>query len=198
MSELDDLRRSIPDPIGVIRELRRKLERQESNWEPLAAKLSPSIPSTETMPSETFDDIRWLLGEPRFLREEDSWLLVDLLRTQWDWMLPEQRDALRGPLTRAFDAFAASTGAFVISEILGERYCDSAALEVLSTLGRGASLPAKALVPHGLEVLAMSTQDQALRAKAVATLRDLASDEVEDVQSEARLALAHLDKAGTG
>ena len=55
-----------------------------------------------------------------------------------------------------------------------------------------ATLPARELVPHGIEYLAKSTQDESLRAKAVGELRELKQSGSEAVQNEALISLQRL------
>jgi hypothetical protein len=86
-------------------------------------------------------------------------------------------------------------GAFVIGELLGGRYGDQAALDALSKLAGAASMPARALVPHGLEVLARNTTNVELRRRAILVLRRLEKDKTEELRSEASLALRKIGDA---
>ncbi|EPX57645.1 PBS lyase HEAT repeat-like domain protein [Cystobacter fuscus DSM 2262] len=80
---------------------------------------------------------------------------------------------------------------------VGGRYGDQAALDALVRLARVASMPARAFVPHGLEVLARETTNVELRKRAVLVLRHLEKDKIEQVRSEASLALKKIgDKGG--
>ena len=84
-------------------------------------------------------------------------------------------------------------GAFVSAEILGEHYADDRGFAALRNLSKTAKLPARALVPHGLVCLVRSATDERLRASAVELLRDLSTDENEQVRDEAIISLRDLD-----
>jgi hypothetical protein len=83
-------------------------------------------------------------------------------------------------------------GAFVTSELLGERYADENALKALADLGRSARLPARAAVPHGLETLAKTTPHESLRRIAVDRLQELQRSQSEEVRKEALISLKKL------
>src|SRR3990172_8587366 len=72
-----------------------------------------------------------LLRDDAFLLLPDSWLLVGFLNNNWGLLTLEHRNKVNPILLKAFDRFGDWMGAFVISEILGERYCDEASLEAL-------------------------------------------------------------------
>jgi hypothetical protein len=83
-------------------------------------------------------------------------------------------------------------GAFVTSELLGERYTDYDALATLADLGKNARLPARATVPHGLETLAKTTPDESLRRVAIDRLQELQKSEFEEVRNDALISLKKL------
>ena len=100
-------------------------------------------------------------------------MLIYFLNNNWEALSADQRQILRKLLERAFDRYQDWMGAFVVSEVLGERYPDEATLAVLTRLGQNAQLPSRAAVPHGLEVLAKTAPEESLRELAVRRLRDL-------------------------
>ena len=83
-------------------------------------------------------------------------------------------------------------GAFVTSELLGERYTDYDALATLADLGKNARLPARAAVPHGLETLARTTPDETLRRLAIDRLQELQKSQSDEVRKEALISLKKL------
>ena len=85
-------------------------------------------------------------------------------------------------------------GAFVTSEILGERYADEMALNAMEQLAGSARLPARAAIPHGLETLAKTTDREALRESAIKRLRELEKSDSEEVRQEAAISLNKLGR----
>lgn len=119
----------------------------------------------------------------------NSWTILYFLNSNWDQVTSEQREELRSVLNEGFDKYQNWMGAFVTSELLGERYADENALKALAGLGRSARLPARAAVPHGLETLAKTTLNETLRKLAVAELQELQKSQYEEVRREASISL---------
>jgi hypothetical protein len=63
---------------------------------------------------------------------------------------------------------------------------------MLANLGESARLPARALIPHGLEILAKTTQDESLRSRAVYELREMQKCDSEEVRQETLISLKKL------
>jgi hypothetical protein len=188
---------SLPGPIQAALS---EAFRPRSNFEPQAQwivllhKLGVSLPLGTTMPTRTFSELKSLLADDGLLKLESSWGLVFFVYENWGWLSKSQRAQLRKPLVGSFDKFGSSTGAFVVAEILGQRYADGDALTILIDLSRTPQLLRRDLVPHGLEKLATSTRDQRLRKEAIERLRVLLHDESLSVRDEARLALARIPR----
>jgi len=135
-----------------------------------------------------------LLRDDAFLLLPDSWLLVGFLNNNWGLLTLEHRNKVNPILLKAFDRFGDWMGAFVISEILGERYCDEASLDALRGLSRTARQPARQLAPHGLEYLARTSEDDGLRKRARRALEDLVKSTDAEVRREATISLGKLKK----
>jgi hypothetical protein len=141
---------------------------------------------------EFADALLELLRDTNYLRLQDSWRLVYLINNNWEQITGEQRKRMREPLGYAFQHFEDWMGAFLISEILGERYNDEESLAILSRLERTAGYPTRALVPHGLEGLAKVSENSKLRELAIQKLRELADSSDAEVKREAQLSLSKL------
>lgn len=141
-----------------------------------------------------FGRLRGSLENPAFLRLEESWKLAYFIDSNWESLSDAQREALREVFINAFDKHRQYMGAFVIGEILGGRYGDSRALDALLRLSNATTMPALALVPHGLETLARSTADARLRDRAVQRLKELAGSTVEEVRKEAGISLGKVGR----
>lgn len=126
-----------------------------------------------------------LLGDDKFHRIPESWKLLYFVHNNWDKLPVEQTDQLRKVLVSSFDTYSDPTGAFTIAEILGEHYCDRATLDIFDRLSKEAMPPANALVPHGLEVFANTTEEPRLRALAITQLQKLTECPSAQVRQEA-------------
>lgn len=147
---------------------------------------------SEGWPSGFFEELVKLLGDELYLKLKGSWTLLYFINNNWEELSGAQRQELRGLLANAFDKYEDWMGAFVTSEILGERYADESALSALVALGSSAHLPARAAVPHGLETLAKTTPQQSLRRVAIDRLQELQKSQSEEVRQEAQISLKKL------
>ncbi len=143
-------------------------------------------------PAGFFQGILELQRDQDFRRLDNSWLLLYFLNNNWGQLTHQQREELRPVLKEGFDKYQDWMGAFVSSELLGERYADENALVALVDLGKSTSLPARAAVPHGLEVLAKTTANESLRSRAIEYLRELQGSDSEEVRQEALISLKKL------
>jgi hypothetical protein len=159
---------------------------------PLFTELETAVLNDDRWPSNFFQGIVELQRDQDFLLLDNSWNLLYFLNNNWEQLSPEQRDELRVVLNEGFDKYQNWMGAFVTSELLGERYADDDALATLADLGKNARLPARAAVPHGLETLAKTTPNEALRRLAIDRLQELQKSQSEEVRKEALISLKKL------
>ena len=143
-------------------------------------------------PSELYEHVKGLLADAQVLSIGTSWHLAKFVSASWDEITEEQRQGLAPIWPVVFDRFADWMGAFVIAEILGERYANDDAFRELDQLSRTARMPHRALAAYGLGCLGR-TVDGPLRERATARLRELAKDSEADVSEEASEALRKLD-----
>jgi hypothetical protein len=116
----------------------------------------------DKLPGSFFQRVLELQRDKAFRSLDNYWTILYFLNSNWGQLTSQQREELRSVLNEGFDKYQNWMGAFVTSELLGERYADKNALQVLADLGKSARLPARAAVPHGLEALAKMTPDEAL------------------------------------
>jgi hypothetical protein len=176
----------------VIVKLQQTVSEGDEGLSNIFMDLELSVLGIENWPADFFDLLLGLLENREFLRLQESWRLVYFINNNWEQITVVQRDRLREPLEKAFQEYGDWMGAFVTSEVLGERYADTEALAALSRLAKTARSPARALVPHGLESLAKASDDEQLRERAIRNLRDLARSDQNDVKGEAELSLTKL------
>jgi len=177
------------EPTLILAELRAASKEQ---FGALVQEFGFSLLSHEQVPADAFGALLAYLQSPELIARSDGWMLVQLLPTNWHMLSAEQQVAIRPVLVEIFSRFRDSTAPMVISEILGELYCDEEALRQLAHLATHAPMPARALTPHGLKALAQTTQDAGLKQRAILRLQALATDPVREVREEAALALARF------
>jgi hypothetical protein len=158
----------------------------------LVVELITSLCMHQQFPEDAFERLLSLLSDPVLRAHEGAWELLKEIDDSWELLTASQREKMRPLLVESFDRWASPMGAFVTGEVLGEHYCDEDALRALSALAKGALMPARALVPHGLESLAGHTESAELRRRAIEKLRELKRDEEAQVREEACAALRKL------
>ena len=177
----------------IFEELRScKFSADNEKLQPLFTELEMAILEYDKWPDSLFQGILNLQQDEGYRCLDSSWTLLYFLSNNWDGLTSQQRDGLRGVLVEGFDKYHNWMGAFVTSELLGERYADKYALVALTDLGKKARLPARAAVPHGLEVLVRTTPDESLRTLAIDQLRELEKTDSEQVRQEALISLKKL------
>jgi uncharacterized membrane protein len=159
---------------------------------PAILELEEAALVVDQFPDSFVAGIVELLGDSRFLDLKNSWKLLYFISNSWDQFSAEQRERLRGILANSFDKYADWMGAFITAEIFGEHYADAAALSTFVELAREARLPARTLVPHGLECLARTTQEKSLRDRAMSQLRELAQSDTDEIRQESVRCLQKL------
>ncbi len=143
-------------------------------------------------PAGFAESLAAFLRDPQFLRLPNSWKLLHFLNTNWKQLSAEDCLHLKPLLIDTFDKHADWMGAFVGAEILGERYPDESTLSIFVQLAKNAALLARELVPHGIEYLAKSTQNESLRQKAITALQSLQQSDSESMRGEAAISLRKL------
>lgn len=174
------------DPLEILRELRTATG---ESFAALVQEFGFSILPFEHIPLEAFAELLATLRSVELSTNAEAWKLIHALQPNWHMVSGDQQAALRPVLVEVFVRLPGPTGAMVIAELLGEKYCDDEALAQLTHLSAHAPMPARALVPHGLKSLAQATTDDSLRQCAVAQLKVLTKDPQSEVRREAALAL---------
>jgi len=140
-------------------------------------------------PAEFFAQVLTLLSDSRFLSVRTSWHVLHFIKNNWKLVSAGEAAELKKVLVAGYDRFGDWMGPFLASEILGEFYPDGDTLAILKELSKAARVPARELVPHGIETLARTTQDELLRGLAVQALELLLKDDSEAIQKEAAISL---------
>src|SRR6266404_8986989 len=102
---------------------------------PLFTELETAVLNDDKWPSNFFQGIVELQRDKDFRSLDNSWTILYFLNNNWDQLTSQQREELRSVLNEGFDKYQNWMGAFVTSELLGERYADKNALKALADLG---------------------------------------------------------------
>jgi hypothetical protein len=168
--------------------------KDEDRFADIATALDMLLISTDTLPIDFIEGLNRLVASTDFLSTPTSWKLLHTINSFWELFAAHRTEEFRNILTATFDRDNNWMNAFVIAEILGERYPDLQTLAILENLSRIAKLPERSLVPHGIEYLAKTTADKSLRERAIALLEHLRSDSSEPVRDEASRSLLILER----
>lgn len=146
-------------------------------------------------PAEFFAQVLTLLRDSRFLSIRTSWNVLHFIKNNWNLISPQEAAALRGALVSSYGRFGDWMGSFLASEILGQFYPDEETLRIFVRLSKADPSPATELIPHGLETLTRSTQDETLRGLAIGELEKLRESDSEHVRREAQISLEKIKKS---
>jgi hypothetical protein len=143
-------------------------------------------------PDSVFDFILKLLDREIFLTIDGSSKLLLILETDWPRLSEEQRLSLLNAIGRSYGKFKDWMSSFILSELLGQYYCNQEAFHLLTKLRKTTDTTARSLVAHGFEHIAKQAEDKSLRKRAISELTSMKLDPSPQVQSEAAEALAKI------
>ena len=151
-----------------------------------------SQPEQTAFPEHIFDHILELMSREEFLQMDGSHNLLLLFEYDWARLTAHQKEKLLEAIRKSYDRFTDGMSYFVISELLGEYYCNEAAFRVLTQLQTTSYETARSLVPHGYEHIARDGESAALRKMSLDRLASMAKDDSPDVQREVAEAFANI------
>jgi hypothetical protein len=149
-------------------------------------------PQPEAFPELLFDLIIRLMTEQHFLKMDASHKLLMLFEYDWGRLSEDQRARLLDSIKESYDKFEDWMSCFVISELLGQHYCNEAAFEVLRELQKTSNETARSLVPHGFEHIVKEAENFALRKRAMSSLLSMQHDKSSQVTKEVAVAIGNL------
>lgn len=149
---------------------------------------------SDSFPDSVLDFILELMDQEMFLTMEGSSKLLLVLETDWSRLCAEQRQNLLHRIGSSYGRFKDWMSAFILSELLGQYYCNADSFHLLAQLRNTTDIKARSLVAHGFEHIAREAEDRILRKQAVSELMSMRRDPSPQVQSEAAEALAKIPK----
>lgn len=111
-------------------------------------------PTLAVFSEDVFRAILDLITKKEYLEMDESHKLLFLFESDWGRLNDGQKESLLPALESAYTRFKDRMSIFVISELLGEYYCNEASFLVLTRLRTVSNEIARAFVPHGFEHLA--------------------------------------------
>jgi hypothetical protein len=143
-----------------------------------------------------FKELTAIISLREFLIMEGSFVLLKVFQDSFDYLSEDQKVELLPVLEAHYEALADTTSGFLVSEIVGESYCDERALQTLRRFKNSKADVPRSLVPHGLEYFVKKCGDRALARLAFNELLHMRSDPSENVRDEVTTALKQLARHG--
>ena len=133
------------------------------------------------------------MGSYQLQQMDGSFELLMVFEYDWGRLSDEQKRRLLLSISTSYENFSDWMSYFVISELLGEYYCNEASFTVLCELRRTSNEVARSLVPHGFEHIAKDAESSDLRRQALEQLLSMKEDVSPQVRGEVDEALSNLD-----
>lgn len=146
----------------------------------------------DTFPEGALTALLQITRRPEFLRLKGSYHLLMLFEFDWGRLLDGQKARLLDALTETYDKYSDWMSCFVISELLGEYFCNEASFRALTRLQKTPNVTARALIPHGYEHIARQAPAAELRREALTRLTAMKNDPSPEVRHEVEVALAKV------
>jgi hypothetical protein len=188
---------SLEDEMRIIEALRRTvLSRNGEQLGEEAYNLDTHLLKVGYFSPTLFRELMKIISLHEFLTMEGSFLLLKVFQDSFDYLTEDQKEELLRVLETCYQDLTDSTSLFLVSEIVGESYCDERALETLRRLKASKADVPRSLVPHGLEYLTRKCGDRELATLAFNELLQMRSDLAENVRDEAITSLNQLARHG--
>lgn len=149
-------------------------------------------PTDAVVQEETVIYLNDTFRSSRFHEMSGSYYLMLLLEYNWAAFSQEQRDQLLDAIEFSFNKFSDPMSWFVISEILGEYYCNEQSFKVLKRFAKLPEEGPRSQAPHGLEHIAKSAINPEIRSQAIHQIRNLLDDPSQTVKEEASTSIHRL------
>lgn len=186
-----------PDEMRIIEALRRAvLSGNGDRLREEAYNLDTQLLKVGYFSPTLFKELMKIISLHEFLIMEGSFVLLKVFQDSLDYLTEDQKVELLGVLGANYDALTDPTSCFLISEIVGESYCDKRALQTLRRLKESKTDVPRSMVPHGLEYFIKKCGDRELARLAFNELLQMRSDPSESVRDEVITSLKQLSRHG--
>lgn len=143
-----------------------------------------------------FRELMKIISLHEFLTMEGSFVLLKIFQDSFDYLNDDQKEELLRVLETCYEDLTDPTSCFLVSEIVGESYCDERALQTLRRLKESKADVPRSLVPHGLEYFTRKCGDRELARLAFNELLNMRSDPSDNVRDEVTTSLQQLARHG--
>jgi hypothetical protein len=143
-----------------------------------------------------FNVILEMMERPQFLDMDGSYYLLMLFQFDWSMLTAAQRERLSLAIEHSYCNYRDWMACFVLSEILGQNYCNEQAFKILCRLRECANEIPRSLLPMAYEYIARSVSNLELKSKAILELKAMTTDPFERVRNEATESLERLRSRG--
>jgi hypothetical protein len=165
---------------------------EEMQMKECASAIARTLSTLNYFPEPYFKLILDFLNQQRFLESNGSWHLLFVVEGDWELLSECQKDRLLPSIETSYGCFSDWMSRFVITELLGEKYADERAFEVLCRLKGLAEGNKRALVAHGLEHIVTDSNNEDLARKAYTELVQMKNDPSEQVRDEVETSLQRI------
>lgn len=151
-----------------------------------------SSPQEDAFPDVVFSQLLTLMPKREFLEMDGSHNLLLLFEYDWARLSEQQKKNLLEFIEMSYGQFKDWMSHFVISELLGEYFCNEDSFRVLTRLQTTSNENARSLIPHGFEHIVRDAESVDLRKRALSRLNSMKSDESPQVREEVAEAIAKV------
>jgi len=147
-------------------------------------------------PSDDFEVLLRIMLDRRFHALNGAWQLLTIFNYEWEILTRTQQDRLLVVLEQIYGCFSDWMVPFYIAQLVGERYADRRALDVLERLRKTRNQTARAFVPQGLEHVVRRCRETVIANRAIDTILLMRGDASDHVIGEVDQAIQRLADQG--
>ena len=147
-------------------------------------------------PAVDFESLLRIMLDRRFHALENAWQMITVFNYEWESLTNTQQDRLLVVLEQIYACFSDWMSPFYIAQLVGERFADRRALDVLERLRKTRNQMARAFVPHGLEHVAKRSRESVIANRAIDAILLMRGDLSEQVSGEVDMAIQRLADQG--
>lgn len=146
----------------------------------------------EHFPDDVMEFILDMMNTEELQSMVGSYELLRLFDYKWDELNEAQKNKLLHAIERLYERFNDPMAHFVMSELLGNRFSDRVAFNVLCRLAKCKKEIARAHIPMGFEDIVRESREEELQKMAYQKLMEFRDDPSETVRDEVVESLRRL------
>jgi len=166
--------------------------------EDLYQRLDLEISDHLFCPEECFRALLDAIADDAIAKVNESSRLIKLFEYNLDILDSSQVSNLYQSLESAYPGFVDPASLILILELLVAGHDSQESLDMLQRLTRKSKIPARALLPYGLQYLCKISADGQIFEKVISSIQLLLKDPSKDVRNEAEMASERIKKMAEG